>query len=178
MIRLFVGIDLPPEVKLRLEPLCLGLPGARWVDAGNLHVTLRFIGEVDEGLASDLDLALDTIRSPGFALTLAGVDCFGTADKPRVLYVGVERTSALTHLHDKVAQALGRAGVPPDGQRFVPHVTLARLKPGTMSAVQRFIQGNALFRLPPFPVDRFCLVSSVPTKAGAIYEAVAEYPLR
>ncbi|HWK47159.1 MAG TPA: RNA 2',3'-cyclic phosphodiesterase [Stellaceae bacterium] len=177
MVRLFVGIDLPPEIKLRLEPLCLGLPGAKWVDAGNFHVTLRFIGEVDEALASDIDASLSRLRSPGFSLSLAGVDCFGSADRPRVLHVKVEPTIDLTRLHDKVAQAVGRAGVPPDGQRFTPHVTLARLKPGMMPAVQRYILANALFRLPPFPIDRFSLVSSVPTKAGAIYEAVSEYPL-
>ena len=58
MIRLFVGIALPPELRLRLSLLCAGLPGARWVDPGNLHLTLRFIGEVDEGVASDIDAAL------------------------------------------------------------------------------------------------------------------------
>src|SRR5476651_1757266 len=72
MIRLFVGIALPPELRLRLSLLCSGVPGARWVDPGNFHVTLRFIGEVDEGTASDIDVALAQIVAPRFALTLAG----------------------------------------------------------------------------------------------------------
>ena len=91
MLRLFVGFGLPPELKLRLSLLSSGVPGARWVDPGNYHVTLRFIGEVDEGMASDIDAALAQIRAPRFALELAGVGQWGM----RSLWVGVERNPAL-----------------------------------------------------------------------------------
>src|ERR1700745_3355599 len=98
MLRLFVGIEFPPELKLRLSLLETGIPGARWVDPGNLHLTLRFIGEVDEGMASDIDAALARIRAPGFAVTLAGAGCFG-GERARVLWVGGEDSPPLVHKH-------------------------------------------------------------------------------
>jgi len=174
MLRLFVGIALPPEMKLRLSLLCSGVPGAKWVDAGNLHVTLRFIGEVDEGAANDIDDALVQIRAPRFDLTLAGVGHFGT----RMLWAGVERNPALLHLYDKVESAIVRLGFDPEGRRYAPHVTLARLKYGAEPKIQGFLQEHALFRAAPFAVDHFSLIASYLTKSGAIYEDQADYALR
>src|SRR5579872_5153038 len=166
MLRLFVGIDLPPELKLNLSLLCSGVPSARWVDAGNLHVTLRFIGEVDEGMASDIDEALAQIRAPRFELALAGVGHFGT----RMLWAGIERNPGLHHLREKVESAIVRLGFEPEGRRYAPHVTLARLKGTGDARVQAFLAEHALFRADPFPVDHFSLVASYLTKSGAIYE--------
>jgi 2'-5' RNA ligase len=177
MLRLFVGIELPPALRLRLSLLCTGLPGARWVDPGNLHLTLRFIGEVDEGMASDIDAALVRIRAPSFAVTLAGAGSFG-GERPRLLWVGVEDSAPLFQLQERIETALRRAGVPPDTRRYSPHVTLARLKQVTVPRVQEFIAANALFRAPPVAVERFSLIASYPTKSGAIYEDQADYTLR
>ncbi|MGH7091176.1 MAG: RNA 2',3'-cyclic phosphodiesterase [Stellaceae bacterium] len=174
MLRLFVGIDLPPELKLRLSMLCSGVPSARWVDAGNLHVTLRFIGEVDEGGAADLDEALAGIKAPRFALTVAGVGHFGT----RMLWAGVERSDALHHLREKVESAIVRLGFEPEGRRYAAHVTLARLKGGGDMRVQAFLAEHALFRAEPFAVEQFSLIASYLTKSGAIYEDQADYKLR
>lgn len=173
MLRLFVGIALPPELKLRLSLICAGVPGARWVDAGNLHVTLRFIGEVDEATAGDIDAALARIRAAAFPLTLAGVGHFGE----RNLWAGVEHNAALLHLHDKVESALVRAGLPPEGRRYAPHVTLARLKGKADARLRSFLSEHALFRSDPFAVTHFSLVASLLTKSGAIYEDQADYPL-
>jgi len=177
MLRLFVGIELPAALRLRLSLLCTGLPGARWVDPGNLHLTLRFIGEVDEGMASDIDAALARIRAPRFEVILAGAGTFG-GDRPRLLWIGIEDNPTLLELQERVEAALRRAGVPPDTRRYSPHVTLARLKQPDLARVQGFLAGNALFRAPPVPVDRFSLIASYPTKSGAIYEDQADYPLR
>jgi 2'-5' RNA ligase len=177
MIRLFVGIELPPPLRLRLSLLCAGIKGARWVDPGNMHLTLRFIGEVDEGMASDIDAALARIRAPRFSVTLAGTGHFG-GDAPRLLWAGVESNTALFHLRDKIEAALMRAGLAPDTRRYSPHVTLARLRQVAMLDVQDFVRANALFRAEPFPVDRFTLIASYPTKSGAIYEDQADYALR
>jgi RNA 2',3'-cyclic 3'-phosphodiesterase len=174
MLRLFVGIDLPPELKLRVSTLATGVPGARWVDAGNYHVTLRFIGEVDEGAASDIDEALLQIRAPRFALALAGVGNFGT----RALWVGVERNPALSALHDKIESAIVRAGFEPEGRRYAPHVSLARLKYPAEERIQAFLAQNALFRAEPFAVAHFSLIASYLTKSGAIYEDQADYALK
>jgi 2'-5' RNA ligase len=180
MLRLFVGIDLPSELKLRLSLLCSGVPGAKWVDPGNFHVSLRFIGEVDEGIAADIDAALAQIHAPRFPLSLAGVGHFGSGDKARMLWVGVEKSQALLHLHGKVESALMRIGVPPETRRYAPHVTLARLKyvpSSSLPKIQSFIAEHALVRAPPFDVERFSLVASYLTKSGPIYEDKADYPL-
>ena len=173
MLRLFVGIDPPPELKLSIATLCVGLPGARWIDAGNYHITLRFIGTADEALAADIDAALLRVKAPRFAVTLAGIGSFGG----RELWIGVEKNDALTHLRDKVESALVRLGLEPEGRRFTPHVTLARLKRGE-DRLEAFMRTHALYRAAPFPVAHFSLVASYLTKAGSVYEDQADYPLR
>ncbi len=179
MLRLFVGIPLPPEQKLRLSAICFGLRGARWVDPGNFHVTLRFIGEVDEEVAAEIDQALQEVRATPFRLTVAGIDVFGSGDKPRLLHAGLDDEPGLFHLHDKIARALRRIGLPPDRHRYAPHVTLARVvKPEAATEIGAYITGHALFRLPAFAVDEFCLIRSYLTKSGSIYEDIAGYKLR
>jgi 2'-5' RNA ligase len=174
MLRLFVGIALPPEIKLRLSLIAAGVPGARWVDPGNYHVTLRFIGDVDEGMAGDIDAALTQIRAGSFSVVLSGVGQFGD----RMLWAGIEKNPALLHLRDKVESALVRLGLEPETRRYAPHVTLARLKGASEGRLQAFIQEHALFRAEPFAVDRFSLIASYLTKSGAIYEDQADYALR
>jgi RNA 2',3'-cyclic 3'-phosphodiesterase len=177
MLRLFVGIGFPPELKLRLSLLCSGIPGARWVDTGNLHLTLRFIGEVSEGVASDVDEALVRLRARRFALQLAGTGVFGGA-RPRNLWVGVERNPELVALRDKIEQALSRAGLPPEPRKFAPHVTLARLQNPPLDKVAEFLSVHAGFRAEPLPVRSFSLIASYQTKAGSVYEDQADYPLQ
>ncbi len=173
MLRLFVGIGLPPELKLKLSLLAAGVPGAKWTDPGNYHLTIRFIGEVDEAQAADIDAALARIRAPSFELTLATVGHFGL----RSLFVGVERNPALQHLHDKVESALIRIGIEPEERRYAPHVALARLKGTTEAKLQEYLSAYALFRAAPFAVERFSLIASYLTKSGAIYEDQADYEL-
>ncbi|HEX4194033.1 MAG TPA: RNA 2',3'-cyclic phosphodiesterase [Stellaceae bacterium] len=173
MLRLFVGIDLPPELKLSLSLIATGLPGAKWVDAGNYHLTLRFVGEIDEGQAEDIDAALSQIRTSHFDVALATVGHFGL----RQLWVGVERNDALQHLHDKIESALSRLGFPADERRYTPHVSLARLKGTSESRLQAYLSEHALYRAAPFRVDHFSLIASYLTKSGAIYEDQADYPL-
>jgi RNA 2',3'-cyclic 3'-phosphodiesterase len=173
MLRLFVGIALPPALKLRLSLLASGVPGARWVDPGNYHLTLRFIGEVDEGMASDVDAVLLHIQAKRFDVVLAGVGHFGD----RMLWAGVEKSPPLVHLRDKIESALVRLGLEPETRRYAPHVTLARLRNAGAEKLQEFLAEHALFRAEPFPVEKFSLVASYLTKAGAIYEDQADYEL-
>src|SRR5207248_9846588 len=176
MLRLFVGIEFPPELKLHLSLLETGMRGAKWVDAGNLHLTLRFIGEVDEGVAADIDEALAHVRARRFTLQLAGTGVFG-GGKPRALWVGVERHPELVALRDKIEQALIRTGLEPEQRKFAPHVTLARSRHPALDELGAFLGINAQFRAAPLPVERFSLIASFPTKAGSIYEDQADYPL-
>ncbi len=177
MLRLFVGIGFPPELKLRLSLLCSGVPGARWVDAGNLHLTLRFIGEIGEDLAGDVDDALARLRARRFELQLAGTGVFGNGDRPRTLWVGVERSAELVALRDKIEQALIRAGLPPEPRKFAPHVTLARLHKPAPDELAKYLAAHAGFRAEPLAVEAFSLIASFPTKVGSVYEDQADYPL-
>jgi 2'-5' RNA ligase len=177
MIRLFVGIALPAELKLRLSLLCGGLPGAKWVDPGNYHLTLRFIGEVDEGMASDIDDVMARIRAPRFSVVLAGIGHFASGAVPRALWVGVEKNPALLHLHEKIETALMRLGLPPEPRKYAPHVTLARLTRVAMPRLQAVLGAHALFRAAPFAVERYSLIASYSTKSGSIYEEQADYRL-
>ena len=176
MLRLFVGIEFPPELKLHLSLLETGIVGAKWVDAGNLHLTLRFIGEVGEDVAADIDDALGRLRARRFTLQLARTGVFG-GERPRALWVGVEREPELVSLRGKIEQALVRVGLEPEPRKFVPHVTLARLRDPALDELGDFLAANAQFRAAPLPVEHFSLLASFPTKAGSIYEDQADYPL-
>jgi 2'-5' RNA ligase len=177
MLRLFVGIGFPPELKLQLSLLCSGIDGAKWVDPGNFHLTLRFIGETGEAVAADIDDALARLRARPFTLQLAGTGVFGGAYKPRSLWVGVERSPELIALHDKVERALVRVGLVPEPRKFSPHVTLARLHKPALDKLSGFFATHGQFRAVPHPVEGFSLIASFQTKAGSIYEDQADYSL-
>jgi len=176
-MRLFVGLDLPWPLKQRLAVLAGGIPGARWVEAPNMHVTLRFIGDIEEGLAHDIDLSLEAIEAPPFELRLEGIGYFGPARAARLVHVGVQRSNALNFLRDKIESAVVRAGLPPDERKFLPHVTLARLKDAPASRVVDFIADHNLFRAGPIAVDHFTLFSSFHGRTGPIYRPERIYPL-
>lgn len=177
MIRLFVALDFPTEIRERLAGLGGGVPGARWTEAEGLHLTLRFIGEVPEDDLSDIAGALADIAAPAFALTLDGVGVFGTGRNARVLWAGVERSDALVHLQAKVESALVRLGLAAEERRFSPHVTLARLQNAPADRIGRFLEERGLFRAGPISIDHFTLYESLTGKGTAVYHPLAEFPL-
>ncbi|CAO3408066.1 RNA 2',3'-cyclic phosphodiesterase [Azospirillum largimobile] len=177
MLRLFVAIDLTEEICRRLAGLAGGVPGARWTEPENLHLTLRFIGEVPEDQAMDIDAALAEIHAPAFPLSLDGVGVFGTGRKARVLWAGVERNEALAHLQAKVESALVRCGLPAEERKYSPHVTLARLRDAPADRIGRFLSDRGLFRAGPMPVEHLTLYRSHLGNGGAVYESLREYPL-
>jgi 2'-5' RNA ligase len=146
------------------------------VDPGNFHLTLRFIGEIGEDVAADIDEALSRLRARRFAIQIAGTGVFG-GEKPHSLWARVERTPELVGLRDKIEQALIRTGLPPEPRKFAPHVTLARLRNPPVDKLRDFLTANAQFRAEPLPVEGFSLIASFQTKAGSVYEEQAEYPL-
>jgi 2'-5' RNA ligase len=176
-MRLFVALTLPEQVRFRLSLLCCGLPGARWIPPENLHLTLRFIGEVDGGTMQDIDAALAAIRAPGFEMEIAGVGHFGNAGKVRAIWAGIAPLKALQHLHDKIESALVRIGLEPEGQRFHPHVTLTRSNVTQIGKLQEFLAQHSLFRSGPIPVTHFTLYSSFAGSGGSIYRAEESYAL-
>lgn len=176
-MRLFVALPLPDGIVARLNLMCSGIPGARWVEPANMHITLRFIGEVDEDAAEEINYNLSHIEAPGFDLELQGLNTFGQGFKAHALWVGVALTPALAHLQSKVDSAVTRAGQPPEGRRFTPHVTIARLNKPETGRLQSFIEGNNLFKAGPFTVDTFTLYESQTGKGGPVYTALEDYPL-
>lgn len=175
-MRLFAAIAAPEEIAERLSPLQRGVPGARWRPPENFHVTLRFFGEIDEAVARDLDDELAQIEITGFALTLSGAGWFG-GERPHALWIGVEENEALNTLASRCERAARRAGLPAEKRNFAPHVTLAYLNSTGHEAAARFAQRLALFKAPPFWVDRFGLYSSWTGKGPSQYVLEAEYPL-
>jgi len=177
LIRLFVAVDLPDGVRRECARLQAGLPGAKWVAPANLHLTLRFIGEVDYGRMADIEAGLGAIHAPAFALELSGVGYFGPVKHPRMLWAGVVKNPALKHLYDKIESAVVRAGCRPEPRNFKAHVTLARLKGTPATRLARFIEDHALFRTAPFTVTGFALYSSFLSASGAIHRREAAYGL-
>jgi 2'-5' RNA ligase len=177
MIRLFVAIALPDCVALPLAALQTGVPGARWTTREQLHLTLRFIGEVDGGIARDVDDALSVISAPQFSLELKGVGEFG-GKHPRALWAGVRASDALLHLQRKIETALQRIDLPAEERKFTPHITLARLKATAQGHVMDFLTDHALYGSGPFEVESFGLYSSTLSANGSLYRLEREYPLR
>ncbi len=177
-MRLFVGIALPEDIRFQLSLLCSGLPNVRWAPPENLHITLRFIGDVDGGAMQDVDASLAGVRAPRFSLSLGRVGHFGNGGNVRVIWAGVEKSAALQHLRDKVESAVVRAGLLPDGQKFSPHVTLARPKSAPpVAKLQDYLAHNNLFRTPSFEVTHFTLFQSFAGGDGSIYRAEGSYEL-
>jgi len=178
MPRLFVAIELPESVKSDLARLQSGVPGARWLEREQMHLTLRFIGAVDRGTFADIAAVLSTVAGEPVTLTLGGLDTFGNRRHAHTLWVGVSKSPALHQLKGRVDSALARADIPGDDRKFAPHITLARLKGSVSPRLGTFIAANNLFRSEPFTVDSFALFSSITRSEGAIYTAEAVYPLR
>ncbi len=166
-MRLFTALDIPADIAGHLEMIQGGIPGAHWVTPENMHLTLRFIGDVDTHLAEDLDSLLAGIRSKPFAVTVSGVGLFGSP--PRVVWAGIKPSDRLTALVEKVDSVLGRLRIPYDKRRYAPHITLARLGGVPEREVHDFVVRNSALSLEPFPVGRFILYSSMRTHEGPQY---------
>ncbi len=177
MIRLFVALSLPHELRLRLSGLRGQVPGARWVPSENMHITLRFIGEVDTATADDVHGELERIDTEPPQIRLSGVGHFESRGQVRALWAGVERNEELLRLQVKVEKACQRAGLVPGARRFHPHVTLARCKSTSLARVAHFIEDHSAFTAPPFQADSFVLYSSTLGRTGSVYTPEVEYPL-
>jgi 2'-5' RNA ligase len=176
MIRLFVALPLPEDVTDSLLALDQGVPGARWSTREQLHLTLRFIGEVDGRDASAIDETLAAISAPPFTLQLKGVGAFG-GKNPRALWAGVAANEALIHLQRKIESTIQRLGFHAEERKYTPHVTLARLRATPASRVMDYLADHNLYASGAFDVREFALFSSRLTSNGSIYVVEREYML-
>lgn len=180
MLRLFTALALPPDVVQRLELLQQGLPGARWVPPENFHITLRFIGEVAEPVAEDIAAVLSDVSVSPFSLTLEGLGTFGADTKRsplRALHALVRSSEDLTRLQRKIEAALQGLGLPPESRKFVPHVTIARLKDAPRERLLRYLDGVGDFRAGPFEVESFVLYESLRGAEAVVYRNLCDFPL-
>jgi RNA 2',3'-cyclic 3'-phosphodiesterase len=175
MPRLFTALEIPRDAALSLSLLRGGLPGARWIDVENYHLTLRFFGDVEGHVADEIANALDRVRRPAFTLTLSGVGAFGK--KPHSIYAGVAASPDLNALQGEIERICQRLGLPADPRKFVPHVTVARLKSGNVAEVAHYLSARGNFAAAPFRVGRFVLMSSRNSIGGGPYVVEEVWPL-
>lgn len=176
MPRLFTALEIPRDAAMSLSLLRGGLPGARWLDVENYHITLRFIGDVDGPTADEVIHALDRIDRPAFSLSLAGMGSFGSK-KPHSIWAGVSPSAELTGLQAEIERICQRLGLAPDPRRFSPHVTLARLRNARLDDVVGYLGGRGDFRTLPFDVGRFVVMSSRDSVGGGPYLVEEAYSL-
>lgn len=176
MHRLFVAIRPPRAMRQALRDIMGGIAGARWQDDAQLHLTLRFIGEVDRHVAEDVAAALGAIHHPRFLLALDGLGQFDRRDRIDSLWAGVTPHDEVTALHNKVDQALTRVGIAPDTRAFLPHITIARFGRHA-GPVEAMLSQAAGLSGPAEEIDNFCLYESRLGSEGATYEIAARYPL-
>ena len=180
MIRLFVGLEIPEKVKEQLISLDKNLAGALWKSEDKLHLTLSFVGNVEEPVAEELVRELRFIRFPAFHLSLKEIGYFATGDIPHHLWAGVDEDKALRELQEKIEGAVRKLGLGDrDKFKFHPHVTLAKLQGASLSDVMSYISKNNLFHSELFLVESFCLFSSHAKEAGEgkYYQIEEQYPL-
>jgi RNA 2',3'-cyclic 3'-phosphodiesterase len=177
MPRLFTALEVPRDAALSLSLLRGGLPGARWIDTENYHITLRFIGDVDSHTADDVAYALDRVQRSAFFVNLSGVGAFG-GKKPHSVYAAVNQSAELTQLQNELERICQRLGLEADPRKFTPHVTLARLKNTSPEQAAQYLSGRGDFSAMPFKPARFVLMSSKDSVGGGPYIIEEAYPLR
>jgi len=175
MHRLFVAIRPPAAVRTLLRAIMHGVRGARWQDDDQLHLTLRFIGEVDRHLAEDIAAALGTVHHPPFTIALNGIGSFEKRGGG-ALWAGVTPHDELKALHKKIDQACQRIGVEPDTRAYLPHITIARTG-RSAGPIDALVEASGVLASAQFMVDTFYLYESDLTPSGAIYSIIARYPL-
>jgi 2'-5' RNA ligase len=176
-MRLFLGLSPPRSIADALARIGGGIPGARWEPPERLHVTLRFFGEVDHGMARRIIRALERVTAPEFELAIRGVGVFPLRGPARVLWAGFEDDDPVLELRHAVDRVLEPLRLAPERRKFHAHVTLARLSHSPEARVAAFVTEHALVRSEPFPVTSMTLYSSVLSPHGSKYRAEAEIDL-
>ncbi|MCO5090546.1 RNA 2',3'-cyclic phosphodiesterase [Bosea sp. (in: a-proteobacteria)] len=176
MPRLFIALEIPADIASGLALHRGGLTGARWIEPADYHVTLRFLGEVDRHRANDVDDILSDLSAYPFEVTLDALGSFG-GDKPRAVFARVQPGKALTDLQSDLERQMRRLGLPAEGRKFVPHVTLARLRDTSAAEVAHYLSLHPIVRPLGFTARRIALMSSRESTGGGPYVLEAAYPL-
>lgn len=176
MPRLFAGLEVPSPVSGVLSMLRGGLPGARWIEPSDYHITLRFIGDIGNRQAAEIDSLLAEVSRRPIPMRISGLGSFG-GDKPHSVFAAVEPSRALSDLQSEVDRLIRACGVESDKRKFQPHVTLARLKGASSLDVADYLTSRGWFPPQSFIADRFVLFSSRVSTGGGPYMVETSYPL-
>jgi len=175
--RIFIALMVPEPQRSQLALLQAGLEGAHWARPEKLHLTIRFIGEVDEPTVQDVGVILGGLEIKNFQIQLQGIGVFDPGNRPRSLWAAVKDHAPLQALHEKCNQALRRLGVMEERRKYLPHVSLARLVNVHSVDLIHYLESCGDFSMPPFEVNSFCLIRSHLTRHGAAYEVLDEIQL-
>ncbi|AXS42084.1 RNA 2',3'-cyclic phosphodiesterase [Breoghania sp. L-A4] len=176
MPRLFTGLEMPAETAMMLSSLRGGLRNARWIDPENYHITLRFIGDIDDRTADEVAFALGRINRTPFEIRLGGLAAFGNK-KPHSIYAAVAPNPQLAELQAEQERIIQRLGLPAERRKFIPHVTICRCKGSATADVARWLAMRGGFSAQPFIAGRFVLYSSKASTGGGPYLIEEAYPL-
>lgn len=176
MPRLFTAIPIPEEIRAELSVCQEPLAGAKWLASEDYHLTLRFIGDVDNLTAREFADFLGRIESNVFDMRLIGFGVFGGND-PRSLWAGIEADQTLRALQRANESAARAAGLKPEKQQFRPHVTVARLRHARVEALSKYLERHGGYCSSTFVVDHFVLLSSKPRTGGGPYVIEERFPL-
>ena len=176
MPRLFTALELPATISTSLSFLQSGIPGARWIEPGSFHITLRFIGDVEGHVAEEIAKSLEHIQGEPVRLELSRLDVFGGA-KPHSLYAAVARNEELERLQKSMERALQQLGLAPDGRKFSPHVTLARLRGVNTNELAHYLSQYGGYSSLPFEVQKFSLFSARASTGGGPYVVEESFEL-
>ncbi|CTQ56790.1 2'-5' RNA ligase [Roseibium album] len=176
MPRLFTGLEIPSQTALMLSMLRGGLRGARWIDQENYHITLRFIGDIDDRTADEVVAALDKVQREPIEIRLNGLGSFGNG-RPHAVWARVEPTDQLAELQAEQERILQRLLLPPERRKYTPHVTIARCRTSTNEDVAKWLSERGNFQAPSFVAGRFVLFSAKSSVGGGPYLVEEAYPL-
>jgi len=176
MPRLFIALEIPADVASELTLHRGGLSGARWIEPADYHITLRFLGDVDRRMANDVDHMLSDLQAYPFEVMLDALGSFG-GDKPRAVFARVQPSRALTELQADIERQMRRIGLPAEGRKFVPHITLARLRDTAPTELAHYLSLHPIVRPISFTARRVALMSSRDSIGGGPYVLEAAYPL-
>jgi 2'-5' RNA ligase len=177
-LRLFIAALLPEDIKRRISDyinrLKPDIEGVKWEKPDKLHVTLKFLGEVDDSKLAQISNTLDSLyhkQSP-FKMNITRFGGFPGLRSPRVLFVGLSENEELSKLHAEIQEQLGTLGFQRDERRFIPHVTIGRVK-------KKFSIRDAL-PLPEktaFEIRKIGVIKSELNKTGSVYTPVELFDL-